>query len=207
MLDGMEEPLDETALAARIRAETGDRPLDNVTAAVELTAVLGAVGDRLVNRFVEEARHAGLSWSQIGTSLGVTKQAAQQRFTGNPPPAVAPMGADGIRNKPAPFSAVRESSAGVNVQVEIGGAWYQLLEIDGHEVAELINACRQAFKVRWLKRLSEDLDDVYAMLGDTLGETADVTLSDGAGRVSRRTVEVTIAKRKAAWRYNNQPAA
>lgn len=200
-------PFNETDLVRRVRDATGDRPLDNVTAAVELSGHLGAIGDRLVGRFVEEARGAGLSWSQIGTSLGVTRQAAQQRFMVASAPRSAPMGEDGIRNKPAPFSGVRESSVGVNVQVEIGGAWYELLEIDGRPVSELVSACRKAFKVRWLKRISEDLDDVYAMLGDTLGDTAEVTLSDAAGRVSRRTVEVTIAKRKAAWRYNNHRAA
>jgi hypothetical protein len=31
--------------------------------------------------FVEQARHAGCSWSQIGGTLGVSKQAAQQRHT------------------------------------------------------------------------------------------------------------------------------
>jgi ATP-dependent Clp protease ATP-binding subunit ClpA len=41
---------------------------------------LDALGDNLVGHFVDEARAAGLPWSQIGTALGVTKQAAQQRF-------------------------------------------------------------------------------------------------------------------------------
>lgn len=204
----MSLPFDEDGLVDSVRRAGGDRPLDNITMAVELAAELGAAGDRVVSVFVDEARRAGLSWSQIGTSLGVTRQAAQQRFTEPSAPSrprdPAPMGADGIRNKPAPFSGLRESSVGLNVQVEIGGAWYQLVELDGRPVDQLVRASREVFKTRWLKRLSEDLDDVYAMLGDELGDTAEVTLVDGAGRTSRRTVEVTIAKRKAAWRYNNQ---
>ena len=36
--------------------------------------------DQLVNHFVTEAREAGLSWTQIGARMGVTKQAARKRF-------------------------------------------------------------------------------------------------------------------------------
>jgi hypothetical protein len=35
----------------------------------------------LLDHFVEQARDAGCSWSQIGSALGVSKQAAQQRHT------------------------------------------------------------------------------------------------------------------------------
>jgi hypothetical protein len=33
-----------------------------------------------LNRSVREARRAGLSWTQVGEALGISKQAAQQRF-------------------------------------------------------------------------------------------------------------------------------
>ena len=33
-----------------------------------------------LNRWVDAGRHAGLSWADIGVVLGVTRQAAQQRF-------------------------------------------------------------------------------------------------------------------------------
>lgn len=35
---------------------------------------------RQLDRDVAEARQRGLSWSQIGDALGVSKQAAQQRY-------------------------------------------------------------------------------------------------------------------------------
>jgi hypothetical protein len=54
--------------------------LDRVRAAVVMADDLGAVGDQVVNHFVEAARGAGCSWSQIGAQLGVSKQAAQQAF-------------------------------------------------------------------------------------------------------------------------------
>jgi ATP-dependent Clp protease ATP-binding subunit ClpA len=36
--------------------------------------------DNLIGYFVDQARRSGLSWSQIGGAMGVTKQAAQKRF-------------------------------------------------------------------------------------------------------------------------------
>lgn len=36
--------------------------------------------DRMTTAIVAEARKAGLTWAEIGTALGVSKQAAQQRY-------------------------------------------------------------------------------------------------------------------------------
>jgi hypothetical protein len=46
-----------------------------------LTAELGRLGDRLIGYFVEQARAEGFSWTDIGEYLGVSRQAAQQRYT------------------------------------------------------------------------------------------------------------------------------
>src|ERR687887_1802871 len=46
------------------------------------------LADELLDRYVAFAREAGRSWSDIGAVLGVSKQAAQQRFV-----AVHPSGA------------------------------------------------------------------------------------------------------------------
>jgi len=54
--------------------------LDRLGAAVMLAGEVGGVADALVDHFVTAARAAGCSWAQIGGVLGVTKQAAQQRF-------------------------------------------------------------------------------------------------------------------------------
>jgi hypothetical protein len=55
-------------------------PLARLGAAVSTADELRVLGDDLVRRFVDDARAAGASWSQIGGVLGVSKQAAQQRF-------------------------------------------------------------------------------------------------------------------------------
>ena len=54
---------------------------------------LASGGDELIGRFVAEAREAGCSWTEIGERMGVSKQAARQRFTQQPAtPAVAGLG-------------------------------------------------------------------------------------------------------------------
>jgi hypothetical protein len=55
--------------------------LDHVSAAVRLAEHLDEVSDHLIGHFVDQARRSGASWTEIGRSMGVTKQAAQKRFT------------------------------------------------------------------------------------------------------------------------------
>jgi len=56
-------------------------PLQYVTDAMIVAERIADMGDQLVDHFVSQAREAGASWAEIGVSLGVSKQAAQQRFT------------------------------------------------------------------------------------------------------------------------------
>jgi len=69
--------LDE--LIGFVKSQDGT-PLDHVSAAVQLSDRLGELADHLIGHFVDQARRAGASWTEIGQSMGVTKQAAQQRF-------------------------------------------------------------------------------------------------------------------------------
>ena len=54
--------------------------LEQLTDAVLAAEHLGEVADHLVGHFVDQARRSGASWTEIGSSMGVTKQAAQKRF-------------------------------------------------------------------------------------------------------------------------------
>src|SRR5918995_642567 len=54
-------------------------PLERLTDAVLAAEHMGDVADHLVGHFVDQARRSGASWTAIGRSMGVTKQAAQQR--------------------------------------------------------------------------------------------------------------------------------
>jgi hypothetical protein len=54
--------------------------LEQLSDAVIAAEHLGAVADHLIGHFVDQARRSGASWTDIGKSMGVTKQAAQKRF-------------------------------------------------------------------------------------------------------------------------------
>lgn len=55
-------------------------PLDQLEDAVIAADHLGDVADHLIGHFVDQARRSGASWTDIGRSMGVTRQAAQKRF-------------------------------------------------------------------------------------------------------------------------------
>lgn len=57
-----------------------DDVLDQLSDAVLAADALGEVADSLIGHFVDRARRSGASWTSIGRSMGVTKQAAQKRF-------------------------------------------------------------------------------------------------------------------------------
>ncbi|MGW4682532.1 Clp protease N-terminal domain-containing protein [Micromonospora taraxaci] len=54
--------------------------LDQLSDAVLVADHLGEVADHLIGHFVDQARRSGASWTDIGRSMGVSKQAAQKRF-------------------------------------------------------------------------------------------------------------------------------
>ncbi len=56
------------------------QPLDQLEDAVIAADHLGDVADHLIGHFVDQARRSGASWTEIGKSMGVTRQAAQKRF-------------------------------------------------------------------------------------------------------------------------------
>lgn len=57
-------------------------PLQQLTDAVLVADAVGEIADSLIGHFVDQARRQGASWTAIGRSMGVTKQAAQKRFVG-----------------------------------------------------------------------------------------------------------------------------
>ncbi|MEV8036763.1 Clp protease N-terminal domain-containing protein [Streptomyces sp. NPDC002742] len=60
--------------------KTHSDALDQLQDAVIAADHLGDVADHLIGHFVDQARRSGASWTDIGRSMGVTRQAAQKRF-------------------------------------------------------------------------------------------------------------------------------
>jgi hypothetical protein len=58
----------------------GSDPLQDLQHAVTVAGHVGEVADHLIGHFVDQARRAGASWTDIGQHMGVSKQAAQKRF-------------------------------------------------------------------------------------------------------------------------------
>lgn len=71
--------------------------IERLGQASELAGRLRARGDELLDQFVDAARESGSSWTEIGCTLGTSKQAAQQRFAAlaDPPPGQSPFGLTG----------------------------------------------------------------------------------------------------------------
>ena len=64
--------------------EVHTAPLERLTDAVLVADHIGEVADALIGHFVDQARRQGASWTEIGASMGVTKQVAQKRFVQRP---------------------------------------------------------------------------------------------------------------------------
>ena len=65
-----------------------EEPLERVARALALGRRLDDLADSLIDHFVDQARRSGASWTEIGRSLGVTKQAAQKRFSAKSAPTL-----------------------------------------------------------------------------------------------------------------------
>jgi hypothetical protein len=98
-------PLDN--LISYVRAlHPGGGPLENVSDAFAVSTQMDEQADALIGHFVDQARKSGLSWSQIGGAMGVSKQAAQQRFVPTRAADLFPKGAK-------PFSRFTDRAARV----------------------------------------------------------------------------------------------
>jgi hypothetical protein len=62
-------------------ASPSQEPLDLLATASATARDVGDLTDAMLSHFVDRCRRAGHSWAEIGTGLGVTKQAVQKRFT------------------------------------------------------------------------------------------------------------------------------
>src|SRR5258706_6928979 len=100
--------------------------LDQLSDAVIAADHLGDVADHLIGHFVGQARRSGASWTDIGKSMGVTKQAAQKRFvpkgSGEPLTLDPSQGFSRFteRARKVVMAAQNEARAAGNVQIHIG---------------------------------------------------------------------------------------
>ncbi len=76
----MTVPVKLDDLISAIKGNNDKDVLAQLSDAVYMGEHLGELADHLIGHFVDQARRSGASWTEIGKSMGVTKQAAQKRF-------------------------------------------------------------------------------------------------------------------------------
>jgi hypothetical protein len=103
--------------------KTHSTALDQLSNAVLAADHLGDVADHLIGHFVDQARRSGASWTEIGRSMGVTKQAAQKRFVakGEAPDLDASQGFSRFtdRARKVVVTAQEEARANGNSQISV----------------------------------------------------------------------------------------
>jgi hypothetical protein len=177
-------PLRLDDLIATVRSEHPDGdPLAHLSTAVVLAGQLGEVADHLIGHFVDQARRAGASWTDIGRSMGVTKQAAQQRFVprGDVPRALGRFGRFTARARQSVVAAEAEARRAGNDVVDVP-----------HVVLGLLTE-RDALAARAIEAQGVDLETLTTAIANLL--------EPGAGPLpehipfspaAKRTLELTM---------------
>ncbi|GHF88125.1 ATP-dependent Clp protease ATP-binding subunit [Streptomyces filamentosus] len=99
--------------------------LDQLSGAVIAADYLGEVADHLIGHFVDQARRSGASWTDIGRSMGVTRQAAQKRFVPKDPDAEKMDASAGFsrftpRARSVVVASQKEAAAGRSTEITPG---------------------------------------------------------------------------------------
>jgi hypothetical protein len=149
-------PLDNLITYVKsLHPESG--PLEHLSDAIVVSERLEEQSDALIGHFVDRARASGASWSLIGTSMGVSKQAAQKRFVPRRDDLDPAPGGQLFRN-----FTVRACST-LGAAGEIARAAGATLVDDTHLTAGLL-AEPEGVAARLVHRLGPTDKEVYAAL-------------------------------------------
>ncbi|WP_433797053.1 Clp protease N-terminal domain-containing protein [Actinoplanes sp. CA-252034] len=157
-----------------------DSPLDRVGGAVALAEHLGELSDHLVGHFVDQARRSGASWTDIGRSMGVSKQAAQKRFV--------PGAKDDVSQG---FSRYSDAARAAVVASMAHAARLRHPEITpGHLVLGLLDQA-DSLAVRAVQAQGRTLDQVRTAVTATPGDTEPAPLIPFDAR-ARKALELSF---------------
>ncbi|HEY0637406.1 MAG TPA: Clp protease N-terminal domain-containing protein [Pseudonocardiaceae bacterium] len=159
-------------------------PLGRLSTAVLVGEHLADVADHLIGHFVDQARRAGASWTDIGRSMGVTKQAAQKRFV--PRPDGSPLDAGDFgrftdRARTVIVTAQEQARTARNDHIEPLHIALGLLAVPEGLAAHAIQACGVT--------LDQVRDAATARLGPAAGTIPAHIPFTGAGK---KTMELTV---------------
>jgi len=162
-------------------------PLVLLATAVTVAVGAGDAADALVEHYVAHARLAGLSWTAIGDQLGVTKQAARQRFADRLGQVQVPADTEGIALSPRLSACLEVAEAAADADNSVPGTHHLLLGLlhTGYAAAVLDRLGVTRDKVR----------DSAARLFEPTGEGAGRIVGDGEAEAT-----IAQARRFAAGR-------
>jgi hypothetical protein len=191
MVVGMAEPTQITNpvrlddLIAAIK-KVHDQPLDQLADAVLTAQHIDEVADHLIGHFVDQARRSGASWTDIGRSMGVTKQAAQKRFVPKAPEDLELLSVEAsfIRYTPRARKAVGQA------QEEARKARHSTIEPE-HLVLGLLDQ-PDTFAARAFAELGADADGVRAAVATPGAEKKPLSGHLPIGPATKKTLQLVL---------------
>lgn len=186
----MPELPDLPSLITELDARTADgSDLDRLAAAEEIADELAALGARLVGYYVEQARTRGNSWTDIGGHLGISRQAAQQRYA----PArfrltlsdlIGTGGLNRLSERTRVTLLRAEQHAGRLGSATVEPAHVLLAMLDDHDT----------LAAQALDRLDADTAGLHAVLDAPQDITSPCTVSPPLGTNARRLLETALTQ-------------
>jgi hypothetical protein len=148
-------------------------PLEHLSDSVLVAEQVGEVADHLVGHFVDQARRAGASWTEIGQAMGVSKQAAQKRFV---PKAAESRGASEYERFTDRARRVVEHA---QVAARLGGREH----VGSEQLVLGLISESEGFAARAIQAQGASLDDLRAAAGGAIGGAESGESPAGAGEV------------------------
>jgi hypothetical protein len=173
------------ALVADIERNAPDDPLAQLRAASLKKEELHGLADDLLGHFVEVARAAGATWTEVGDALGVSKQAAQQRHTARPSAARRALGMLFPKLADGSFRRFTPRAKEVVVGAQVAAVGLRHPRIDTEHLLLGLYGQPGSVAVVVLERLGVDAGRVAAEVVERRPEGADevkghVPFADGA---------------------------
>lgn len=175
----MTSPVRLDDLIEAIKKARPDNTLEQLTDAVVAAGHLGEVADHLIGHFVDQARRSGASWTEIGASMGVSKQAAQKRF---------------VPKGPGDPAAEMDANAGFAKFTERARA----MVVAAQEAANTAGSAQIALPHLVLGLLSESDSLAVRLIADLGYSPADIATAAIAAAGAEAGAAITPAELKAA---------
>ncbi|MEY9909025.1 hypothetical protein ABIA35_005259 [Catenulispora sp. MAP12-49] len=163
--------------------------LDRLAAAEQIADELSALGARLVGYYVEQARARGSSWADIGNHLGISRQAAQQRYA----PARFQLTLSDLLGTGG-LSRVTERTRATLLRAEQHAGRLGSATVEPRHVLLAMLDDHDTLAAQALDLLKVDTADLRAALDTPHGTASSRTVAPPLGTPARRLLETALAQ-------------